>query len=179
MRAYKFLEGGRSPFTGWRWELPVGGAPAPWLAVDGPLGLCANGIHACAPRHLPLWVSDELWEMEIEGEVVETPVALVAARGRLVRQVEAWGTEARAAFSDDCAARSRQVAEGWPERGPLLGAVVGSAAGARAAAAGYWSAVLAGQAASGSRSGPRYEQAFLAERAVQAQWLASRLGIGS
>lgn len=43
MLAYKFLEGGRSPFTGRRWELPRAGSEPTGLEVTGPLGLCDKG----------------------------------------------------------------------------------------------------------------------------------------
>jgi hypothetical protein len=177
MLAYKFLEGGRSPFTGWRWEQPGGLSPAPWLSVSGPLGLCENGVHACAPRHLPLWVNDELWEMELAGEVVETEVAFVASKGRLLGRVHAWDPTMQASFSEYCAARARQLAGGQGEPSPLVAAIGAMAASARAAAAGYWSAVLAGETAAGRRSGPDYERAFTAERAARAGWLTKELSL--
>lgn len=177
MLAYKFLEGGRSPFTGWRWELPRAGSEPSPLRVSGPLGLCDNGVHACAPGHLPLWMSDELWRIELGGDVIRTEVALVASRARLLDRVEAWDPAARDAFAHYCAGRARRLVDQEAAVAPVAAAVHSAAAGGRTAAAGYWSAVVAGEAAAGRRSGPAYEKAFLAERAAQADWLARRLDL--
>ncbi len=177
MLAYKFLEGGRSPFTGWRWELPRAGSDPTWLEVTGPLGLCDNGVHACAPGHLPLWMSDELWRIELDGDVIHTEVALVASRARLLDRVEAWDSAARDAFARYCAGRARRLADREAATAPVAAAVHSAAAGGRTAAAGYWAAVAAGEAAAGRRSGPAYDKAFLAERTAQADWLARRLDL--
>ena len=87
MTAYKFLAaGGIGPFTGFRW--PVG----EWVEADG-VDLCRDGIHACRASDLPNWIDDELWEIELDGEVVEQERKLVARRGRLVRRLEGWTPE--------------------------------------------------------------------------------------
>lgn len=60
MQACKFLDAGRSPFTGWRWELPAAGRPARWLEVSGPPVLCGNGLHARSLAQLAPWMTAEM-----------------------------------------------------------------------------------------------------------------------
>jgi hypothetical protein len=80
---------------------------------------CRAGIHACRPAHFPFWVAEELWVIELDGEVVESASKLVARRGRLVEPVEAWTAGGATAFGKDCALRARDlatdalVAAGW------------------------------------------------------------------
>ena len=177
MLAYKFLDAGRSPFTGWWWEPPAGGQPGPWLEVSGRLELCVNGLHACTVAQLAPWMTTELWVVELAGEIVERELALVASRARLVEPVLAWDEAARVRFAGHCAARARQFGTDRESAAVLVEAIAAMAAGGRAAAAGYWSAVLAGEAAAGQRSGPGYDGAFAVERAVQAAWLAVELQV--
>jgi len=85
-RAWKFLdELGRGMITGFPWP-----RPGQWVTVDGPLEDCVRGIHACRPIDLGWWLSAQLWEIELAGDHLEGRHAVVAARGRLVRQVEGW-----------------------------------------------------------------------------------------
>lgn len=48
---------------------------------------------------------------------------------------------------------------------------------AGAAPAGYFTAMLAGESATGVHSGPDYDAAFIRERARQAQWLRDELAL--
>jgi hypothetical protein len=176
VRAYKVLIDGRSGFTGSRWPLPAGGGPGEWVAVSGRLELCVNGIHACTVHQLPQWLGEQLWTIELDGEIVHTDAALVASRGRLLGRVETWDATARAAFGQDCARRARETASEGPSSSPLLDAVNQLAAAGRAGPAGYWAAVLAGERASARRTGSAYDAAFAQERAAQARWLEAELG---
>lgn len=91
MIAYKFLaRGGRGPITGRAWPLPGPPSPGAWLSAAGPLVLCRDGIHACRPHDLSFWLHEELWRVELDGEVVDGPDCVVAARGRLLARVDAW-----------------------------------------------------------------------------------------
>ena len=79
MIAHKFLRAdGTSPFMRFRWELPAEG-PGRW--VEGPADPCRSGVHACRPGDLPYWAGEALYEIELEGEVVESASKLVAPRG--------------------------------------------------------------------------------------------------
>jgi hypothetical protein len=176
LRAYKVLMDGRSGFTGWQWPLPDSGRPGEWVAASGPLGLCANGIHASTVDQLPQWLGDEIWEAELGGEVLRTEPALVAARARLVRQISEWDEPARLAFCQDCAGRAEQIAERHPEGAEVFTGKIEPFTGrGMAAAVGYWTALLAGESATGRRAGADYDAAFARERALQARWLRREL----
>jgi hypothetical protein len=176
VRAYKVLIEGRSGFTGWRWPLPRDGAPGEWVVASGRLELCVNGIHACTINQLPQWLGEELWTIELDGEIVRADAALVASRARLLGRVEGWGDATRTAFGRDCARRALGAAIDGQSSGVLLGAIDRFVAAGRAGPAGYWSAVLAGERAAGRRSGSDYDAAFAEERAAQGRWLEAALG---
>ena len=164
MIAYKFLRtDGRGVFTGFRWPLPDGG-PGAW--VDARVEPCRSGVHACRVGDLPLWLGRVLYEVELDGTVVEERTKLVAARGRLLRRVPAWDDALREEYTRMCADRAHELAappmEAWdaviepsvPEGPALLGFVAARIAEARSGVAAYH-----------------------AERARQADWLRERLGI--
>lgn len=178
MLAYKCLEAGRSQFTGWRWQLPSDGRPGPWHVVSGRPALCVNGVHACTPAQLPPWLGRDLWEVELDGDIVDEGTALVATRARLVRPVSAWDESAWSRFAADCAARAAERARGHDELQPLVRAIESFIPTGHSAAAGYWAAVVAGQLVAGRREGPAYDGASAAERADQANWLAHELQLG-
>jgi hypothetical protein len=82
--AYKFLRSdGTGVFTRFRWPLPNGG-PGAW--VDAHIDPCVSGIHACRLADLPLWAGRTLYEIELDGEVLEESMKVVATRGRLLRR---------------------------------------------------------------------------------------------
>jgi hypothetical protein len=208
--AYKFLRAGRiSPFSGTDW--PEHGA----LEAAGPLEACRNGVHACRIDDLPYWLDDELWEVELLGEVVEERLKLLARGGRLVRRLDSWDDGTQRAFAESClrrvaahaAAESRDAGHeaeaGALESASSLDEVAAAAAAAVNAAqlagagnaerlASYaadaveWTIALppSGVAyvaahAADSRSRADTADAFAAERALQAQWLAERLGLST
>ena len=110
MRVYKFTGvGGVGMFTGFPWPLPADGNPGAWVEVFGPATVCEAGVHACRLDQLPHWLGPELWEVELAGELVESPHKIVARRGRLLARVPTWPGAARA-FAEDCAARVRELA---------------------------------------------------------------------
>ena len=99
MIAYKFLDAGRvGPFTGFSWPL------GEWVEASG-ADPCRSGIHACRVRDLPVWLGDELWEVDLDGHVVEQERKLVAPRGRLTRRLEEWN-------GDLAAARAAELRDG-------------------------------------------------------------------
>ena len=106
MIAYKFLRPGRlGPFSGFRWP-----EPGVWVHTGGEPALCHRGVHACRPRDLPWWVAEELWEVELDGEVEAGRHKLTGGSGRLRGRIGPW-TPARAqAFADACAWRARDHA---------------------------------------------------------------------
>lgn len=169
MIAYKFLDAaGEGRFSCFAWPRPAGaGSAGEWVEAES--SLCASGIHACRVGDLPFWLDAELWRIELDGPIVEANRKVIASRGRLLERVVGWDEATGRDFSSACADRASAIAgdaeafRGYVADarknvgvGPL--AVVGSIA-ARVAE-------LAGGVAG-----------YDAERAIQAQWLAERLGL--
>ncbi len=77
-------------FSGFVWPTPTAaGQPGPW--VESPALIpCEQGIHACSAEHLAWWMSAQLWEIELAGEVVAGDQKVVAERGRLIRLISTW-----------------------------------------------------------------------------------------
>jgi hypothetical protein len=173
MRAFKFLSrDGTSLVTGFRW--PAGD----WVEVEGPLGYCDNGIHACRLDDLAHWLGPELWLMELAGETLAAADSLVARKGRLVERLESWSGGVAQEFADDCARQAMLLAADAPSTAERAGDAVVNAANGSVAGAAYIAAAVAGEAGSGARSGPLYEVSFLSERTRQASWIRDRLGLG-
>jgi hypothetical protein len=165
MIAYKFLRpDGGSVFTGFAWPLP-GDEPGAW--VEAPLDPCRSGIHACRPSQLPYWAGRALYEVELDGEVLEEATKVIASRGRLVRRIAAWD-EQRDAYTRMCADRAHELARGaglqrWD-------AVVEPSVPEGPALLGFVAARIAEEIAGSP-------DAYHAERARQSAWLAERLGL--
>ncbi len=131
MRAYKFLAlGGIGRFSELAWPRPTAAEPGAWVDAAGPLEDCLHGVHACTFGQLLDWIDDELWEIELAGEIVVGDVMVVAERGRLVGQVTRWDAATAQEFADACAWRTRDHALGslrrvglTDEAAQLVGAV--------------------------------------------------------
>jgi hypothetical protein len=206
--AYKFLRAGRiGPFSGTQW--PERGE----VEASGPLEACRNGVHACRVDDLAYWLDDELWEVELLGDIVEERLKLLARGGRLVRRIDSWDDATRRAFAEWClrrvaahaAAEARHAgfeaeaaaleaasspdevaaaAEAAVEATQRAGAGNAERLGSYAVDAVEWTIALppSGVAyvaahAADSRSRADSADAFAAERASQAQWLAEHLGL--
>jgi hypothetical protein len=82
VRAYKFLDAaGRAPFTGVEW--PVG----EWLEADE-AAPCRAGVHACRAGDVAYWITNSMWHIEIEGDIVDSVHKVVGRRGRLLAPVD-------------------------------------------------------------------------------------------
>jgi hypothetical protein len=172
MRAYKFLSrDGSALLTGFRW--PAG----EWVEVEGPLGYCDNGIHACRLGDLAHWLGPELWLMELAGETLPAADSLVARRGRLLERLESWSGGVAQEFADGCARQALALAVEAPSTAERAGDAVASATNGSVAGAAYIAAAVAGEAGSGVRAGPRYEDGFLSERTRQSLWIQERLAL--
>ena len=153
---YKFMrEGAVSPFTGVRWSR------GEWVEAGPPVP-CRHGVHACRLEHLPYWLNAELWEVELDGEIVETGHKLVAERARLVRRIDRWDRGAFRKLAVSCAAQARGL--GVESIAADCEAVIADGAYALAV---YFTAVAAERAGG--------EAARLAERRRQAAWLAEHV----
>jgi hypothetical protein len=163
--AYKFLRSdGTGVFTRFRWPLPNGG-PGAW--VDAQIDPCASGIHACRRADLPLWVGRALYEIELGGEVLEGPMKVVAARGRLLRRIEAWDDAARDEYTRMCADRAHELARGASLDG--WDAMIEPSVPEGPALLGFMAARIAEEISG--------RDAYRAERDRQAGRLAERVGL--
>jgi hypothetical protein len=161
--AYKFLRpGGIAPFTGFRWPLDR------WVEAES-VETCRGGIHACRVRHLPIWMGAELWEIELDGDVIEQTRKLVARRGRLARRVDEWNGELLERFGTFCIERTRRRVGFLPVTSGYVVDVERFVAQRRFAIAGF-----AAARAAEHRDGPA---GYDLERRLQAAWLAERLGL--
>ena len=148
MSVYRFLRAGAvDPLTGGTWR------PAQWMAPPG-------GFVACQVADLPHWAADELWTVELDGEVTERQHSVAATRGRIVERVDAWDGTAAAAFIEACRTRRPEL-DTDPGGNPCTAA--------------YIAAHAAGVVA--EESGAGYQDAYEAERAWQSEWLTDRLGL--
>lgn len=106
MIAYKFLRAGRiGPFSAFEWP-----EPGVWVHASGDLVACKRGIHACRPSDLPWWLADELWEIELDGQVEPDEHKIIAPAGRLRSQIEAWTPTCAQEYADACAWRAQERA---------------------------------------------------------------------
>jgi hypothetical protein len=166
--AYKFLRpDGTGVFTGYSWPLPNDG-PGRW--VEANVDPCRSGIHACLPRHLPLWAGHLLYEVELSGEIIDDRTKVIAGRARLARRIDAWDEALRDRYTRMCADRARELARAASPPLDQWEAVIEPSVRDGPALLGFIAARIAEEAA-----GP---QAYQAERARQTEWLVEQLGLG-
>jgi hypothetical protein len=162
--AYKVLDEGRlAPFTRIAWP-----EPGVWLESDR-VELCVSGVHACRVGNLPYWLRRELWEVELDGDVLESERLVAAPRGRLVRRVDEWDDAAARAFGTACAEEARRRVAGSPDLEEYAADAEGTAESSPQFAA-FATARLA-ELQDGLAG-------YAAERERQARWLADKLGLG-
>lgn len=179
MKAFKFLSAGaRARFSRHAWSMPRGATPGAWVEAARPLKLCAQGIHACRTADLPYWIDDELWRIELDGELLNANTMIVAERGRLIERVSRWEADLRTELAQFCRARAHAVAaqalaEGRPEAAlaQRFADDVATLAGLGQLAAAVYVSAVAARCISDQSA----EEAYLAERAVQSGWLAERV----
>lgn len=100
MRAYAFLGAGATSYlTGLRWP-----SPGTWVERDD------DAVRACTVADLAWWLDDELWEVELEGQITDLGRALTASRARLVRRIESWTYDVASELVLVCARRVRDHA---------------------------------------------------------------------
>jgi len=179
---YKTFRAGRiGPHSGVKWPKRIGA----WVAVEGPLALCENGIHvARGEAELVDWLSDEVYEVEVRGERIDSDSKACVRECRLVRRVETLNDRTLRLFAADCAERAlsrvaspdprsveavrvaRLFAEGGATESEL--AAAGDAAWAAA-----WDA--AGDAAWAAAGDAAWAAAWDAAGDAEREWQAQRL----
>jgi len=136
--AYKFLDGdGRGVFSGFQWTAEP---PGTWVETPA-AAACREGIHGCRAGHLAWWINEDLWEIELDGDVTEAGRKVVGRRGRLSRHIGEWSGGVAANFAAAVIFRARDAALTFEPSGAELDALAactdlnGLASAARAALA--------------------------------------------
>jgi hypothetical protein len=164
--AYKFLASdGSTAFSAFRWPLPDG-EPGAW--VEAPVEPCRSGVHACRRGDLPYWAGQTLYEIELDGPVVEETTKIVGGRGRLLRRVIAWEDGVAVAYTRWCADRAHEIARTDARLAPWAVDIESSVADGPALL-GFMAAAIAEEWGGVA--------AYHAERARQATWLGEQLGL--
>jgi hypothetical protein len=166
MIAFKFLRpDGTGVFTKFPWPLPNGGT-GEW--VETKIEPCRSGIHACRVAQLPLWAGRALYEIELDGEIVDEHLKVVASRGRLLRRIEAWD-DLRDTYTRMCADRAHELAQSVSP--PLVDweAAIEPSVREGPALLGFVAARIAEEISG--------VDAYHAERERQSQWLSERLDL--
>jgi hypothetical protein len=164
VNAHKFLRAGAiAPFTGFRWQ------PGRWVDA-GEAVPCERGVHACRVEDLPFWTNDELWEVELSGDVLVAGRKLVASSGRLVRRVDAWTAAAARELAEAAAARARALSDARPD--DLMARGYAGDAERRAGQGRAYAATFIAAFAAEHARGPEGRDA---ERAAQAAWFRALL----
>lgn len=181
LSVFKFLAAGaRAPLTGFVWPVPAGAAAASWVETSGPLVPCERGVHVCRVDDLPYWLHDELWQMQVDGEQHAGVDCIVVRRARLLRRIDGWQRDAARSFAQACAQHAAEALAAAPDElragaeGYVDDARECAAAGLVALAA-FSAAVAIGKHVPAERA----VQAYRAERAWQADWLARCVIAGS
>ena len=111
MIAYKFLERGAvGRFSGFAWPQPAADQPGDWVAASDEVRQCYDGVHASSIEDMLNWLDDELWKVELDGDISVHDGMLVARRGRLLSRVETWNEQSASEFAADCVLRARHRA---------------------------------------------------------------------
>jgi hypothetical protein len=166
VKAYKFLTAdGLGVFSRFAWPLP-NGEPGPW--VESEVGTCTSGIHACRPPDLPYWTAPALHEIELDGQVDEQAMKVVAPRGRLLRRIDAWDDASRQAYAQMCIARADELAADAPPQIAAWAPTPEQRLGGPALL-GFIAAQIADLLGG--------HDAYLEERRRQSEWLVDRLAL--
>ncbi len=169
MLAYKFLRAGAvGPFSGFAWPQPASADPGAWVEAQPFRGACGGGIHGCNGDHLVYWLNEELWMIELGGEIAASQTKLIAPRGRLIRRVEAWNRGLARRLVDTGIARARELADAATGDGAEL------ARGYLADAITYAEQDV-GASLFYAAHAALTEEGLARERAWQSRWLAAEL----
>ena len=128
-----------------------------------------EGARATTLEHLPVWIAPELWRVELAGDVATPAAQLLAPRGRLIEQVDAWDRRMAEAFVAGCVGRTVNRVELRPDDATLgLLAADARSCGAPDANVCGWLAARAAFVLSGA-------DGYRREREYQSRWLVERL----
>ncbi|HVZ72756.1 MAG TPA: hypothetical protein VHJ20_10320 [Polyangia bacterium] len=156
------------------------------------MAMCRRGVHACRADQLSFWLHEELWKVELDGDLSSGLDCVLAPRGRLVARVDEWSERGGAqrfsiAVRDHAAALV--AAASAEERGALQGYVDDSSWHVRHAQleSPALSALCASMAVAqlsawttrrqGTAEPAALEDAYRFERAWQSAWIVREMGL--
>jgi hypothetical protein len=150
-----------------------------WVEAEGPLQLCASGVHVCRAADLAHWLHEELWVIEVGGELIEGVDCLIAARGRLVRQVDAWTGGGAARFAQAAHDHAAQLVAAQPGADqPRLQGFLADATAHMPGGATALSAFCSAMTIAWLHGGDHFDDAgYRQERAWQSAFLAQDLAL--
>jgi hypothetical protein len=193
--AYKFLaRGAVGPVSRARWPLPERSQAGAWIGAEEPVALCRSGVHACLKEHLAFWLHEELWRVELEGDLSTGLDCVLSPRGRLVQRIEAWSEEGgaqrfavavrdhAASLIDERPEDERAALRGYVEdaswhvnnarpESPALAALCSSMAVAKL------SVVAKNTNLATDTESEALEHAYRLERAWQSAWIVDQMGL--
>ena len=103
MRAYAFLDPAATDYvSGVQWPVPHEAGPGPWLETGA-----GEPLRGYSADQLLWWLDQQLWEVELDGDLRETDRSVLGARGRLRAPVDAWTPGVAHELPTNCALRLR------------------------------------------------------------------------
>jgi hypothetical protein len=178
---FKFLaRGAIGSVSEFAWPQPAQGAPGEWIEADGPLRLCESGVHVCRAVDLAHWLHEELWVIEIDGEVAEGIDCVLAGRGRLVKQVDGWANGGAARFARAARDHAAQLVAARPDADqPRLQKLLGDAAAHFPKNATALSAFCSAMTVAWLHGGDHFDdEGYRQERVWQSAFIARDLALG-
>jgi hypothetical protein len=179
---FKFLaRGAIGSVSEFAWPKPVQEVPGVWVETDGPLQLCSSGVHVCRASELAHWLHEELWVIEIDGSTIESTDCVLAARGRLVQQVEAWSNGGSARFARAARDHAAQLVAANPDADQVrLKKLLGDAAAHFPSGATALSAFCSAMTVAWLHGGDHFDdEGYRAERVWQSAFIAEDLGLSA
>ena len=78
--------------------------PPNWMpAIKGDLVACQNGYHILKREQVILWLGPEIWEVEVDGEIIKDTEKCLVRKARLTKQLKNWNERTARLFAADCA----------------------------------------------------------------------------
>ncbi len=112
---YKLLNrDGTTPLGHGKWPLPDGYQPGEWLPpIEGVLLPCMNGYHILTWDQLLtlFWNGEHLYEIGVDGEVIDAGAKCVCRHARTIRRIKTWNDRNLRLFVCDCVERVLHVFE--------------------------------------------------------------------